>query len=122
VIPILLISLLGCNEPTVPPACQQMCDSAAALYGGCLSDWGVDWTAAGYEDEQDFLMSCQTWSLEMVILEDVTLEDGLHNESRWLETTCTDRADLLSSEDAACSDYTNIDWNSAPWVPSDTGN
>jgi hypothetical protein len=120
---ILLVTLaLSCTkEAEVPASCDAMCDAAAALYGGCLADWGLDWTAAGYDDEAAFENSCQTWGWQMTILQDAALEDGLHSEPGWLASTCTEREAAMSAEDAPCSAFTGIDWSDVPWDPADTG-
>ena len=105
---ILLLLLPGCS-PAAPAACDEMCAAAAALYGGCLADWGADWSAAGYADEADFLTACAAWGWEMSLLEADAGQEGV------LEDTCSARASALSADDAACSAYTDIDWNSALW-------
>lgn len=118
----LVLFAFGCEpEPEMPASCEAMCLSAAALYGGCLTDWGVDWTAAGFEDEDAFLGSCQTWGWQMSILQDAALEEGSHDDPGWLAATCEEREAAMSAEDAACSVYTDIEWNDAPWAAEDTG-
>lgn len=120
---LVLVAVLGCNTaPPVPPACDQMCAAAAALYGGCLADWGVDWTAAGYDDEGAFIGACETWSWEMSLLSAHAEEEGLPGASAgWLTETCSARRDALSADDAACSEFTDIEWNDVQWSPDDTG-
>lgn len=107
------------TTPEVPPACDQMCAAAAGLYGGCLSDWGVDWTAAGYRDEDDFLRSCETWGWEMNLLQADAIAQETWSDAGWLADTCATRRDALSAEDAACSAFTDIEWNNVPWSPDD---
>ena len=112
----------GCEpEPEMPAACEAMCLSAAALYGGCLADWGADWSAAGFDDEDAFLNSCQTWGWQMSHLQDAALEDGTHADAGWLAAPCEDRDAAMSAEDAACSEFTDIAWSDVPWAAVDTG-
>jgi len=119
---LLVITTLGCQRNTIPPACRQMCSAAASLYGGCLEEWGVDWEAAGYDDEDAFVESCTTWSWEMSILSEHALEEELPGASEdWLVETCATRRDAFSADDATCSAYTDIEWNNVPWSPDDTG-
>lgn len=103
-----LLALLGCAEPDPPAVCAQMCDAAEALYGACLTDWGADWSTAGYDDAEDFRTSCETWGWEMALLEQDADKDG------WLEATCTTRRDAMAADDAPCSAYTDIDWGASP--------
>lgn len=117
----LLLALAGCDEPEAPASCARMCAAASTLYGGCLTDWGVDWDAAGFDDEDAFLNSCSTWGWQMSLLQDAALEDGTLDDPGWLEATCTEREVAMSAEDASCSAYTDIEWNNAPWSPEDTG-
>ena len=117
----LLALLISCQTTTAPASCDRMCDAAVALYGGCLTDWGVDWTAAGFEDEDAFRNSCATWGWQMSLLQAQAIEEGTHSDPGWLSATCTEREEAMSAEDAACSVYTDIEWNNAPWSPDDTG-
>ena len=103
-----MLLLLACADP-VPVECTSMCSAAADLYGGYLEDWGVGWPEAGYSDRQDFLDRCEVWAWEMRLLE----EDA--GVSGHLEQVCIEREELLSSPEAICSDYTNIDWSEVPW-------
>ena len=92
-----------------------MCRSAAAVYEECLTDWDVDWPATGYEDRESFIHSCETWSWEMVKLENDAVDNELISEKGWLKSTCTEREAILSKDESTCSDYTDIDWNNTPW-------
>jgi hypothetical protein len=98
--------LASCTPESDP--CPEMCASAAALYGGCLADWGADWMAAAYADEDDFLDACDTWAFEMRELE------GEQHEGETSDA-CVDRAAVFSSEEAACDDFTGLDWSLPPW-------
>ncbi|MDG1478643.1 MAG: hypothetical protein P8R54_03590 [Myxococcota bacterium] len=119
---LLVFFAFGCEpEPELPVSCEAMCLSAATLYGGCLTDWGVDWSAAGFDDEDAFLNSCQTWGWQMSLLQDAALEDGTHDDPGWLAATCEERDAALSAEGAACSVFTDIAWSDAPWAAVDTG-
>ena len=117
----MLLLLLACSTPEPPPACARMCDAAAALYGGCLTDWGADWSAAGYADEAEFLGSCETWGWEMTLLQADAIKQGTWSDPSWVADTCSARASALSAEDAACTAYTDIEWNNVPWASEDTG-
>jgi len=97
-----VIAALSCASADDP--CDDMCAAAATTYGTCLEDWGLDWSAAGYEDDADFREVCETWAWEMRILEKETDADG------WTDATCAARAELLGT----CEDYIGIDWNAGP--------
>jgi hypothetical protein len=117
----MLLLLLACSQTEQPPACDRMCDAAAALYGGCLTDWGADWSAAGYADEEAFVGSCSTWGWQMALLQEDAIERGAWTDRRWLSETCDARAAAFSAEEASCSSYTEVEWNNVPWAPDDTG-
>lgn len=102
-----LLLLLACAD--APDPCVEMCAEATSLYGSCLDDWGADWTAAGYADADDFTASCQTWAVEMRLLERELDELG------WTEQTCGERAARFA--DGACVDFTETDWNQMPGAP-----
>ena len=98
--------LLGsCGEKQDP--CEDMCQSAADLYGGCLQDWGEDWETVGYTCRADFVHSCNTWAWETRILATDAGEGGVVDE------VCLDRSALF--EAGECSDYTSVDWNESLW-------
>jgi len=108
-----MLALLVACAVEAPPACEGMCSAAADLYGGCLEDWGVDWTAAGYEDDDAFLHSCATWAWEMQVLEDDAVDRG-EAQGGEIAGLCQDRRDALQAEDATCETYTAMEWE-APW-------
>ena len=122
-LPLLLTALAACAPDGAPPACVRMCVKAAALYGGCLDDWGADWPAAGYADEADFIGACETWAWEMSLLEADAVERGDTGAAGSLVGTCDDRGAAFSAPDATCDAYTGTDWNARPWEPAppDTG-
>jgi hypothetical protein len=101
----LLLILLACAAE--PDPCPEMCRAGAALYGGCLEGWGLDWSAAGYEDEEDFLEVCETWSWEMRLLEEAAGAAGS------VDATCEQRADLFNGGE--CEDFTGVDWGAFTW-------
>ena len=121
--PLLLTALAACASDEAPPACVSMCGAAAALYGGCLSDWGADWEAAGYVDEDDFLVACETWAWEMSLLETDASQRGAAGAAGALVRTCRARREAFAAPDATCDAYTGVDWNARPWEPEqvDTG-
>ncbi len=86
-----------------------MCEAAASLYGGCLRDWGADWEAAAYADEEDFLDACGTWAWEMRQLEADVDHPGATDQ------TCEERAAAFTAEDATCEAFTGLDWHTPPW-------
>ena len=95
-----LATLTGCNEvPEVSWICADMCAHATDLYGTCLDDWGLDWTAAGHEDADAHLESCEVWSWEQSLLHSKKTVNGI----------CRERASLFHQGE--CSDYSDIDWN-----------
>ena len=118
-----LTLLLGaaCDRAEVPESCTGMCQAAGSLYATCLTDWGVDWSAAGYADEADFRVSCETWAWEMSILEADAIDRGALSEPGWLDRTCTERHSAFTAEDAECSTYSEVDWGQTPWSGGDTG-
>lgn len=105
---LLAIALVGCGRRADDP-CEAMCAAAADLYGGCLDDWGVGWTAAGYADEYDFIDACETWAWQMRRLEDRAGHNGA------TDAACARRTARFEAPDATCDDYTSIDWSSPPW-------
>ena len=100
-----LAGTTGCDaHPKTPVICIDMCATAADLYGSCLEVWGVSWVDAGFESENSFLGSCETWAWEQSILtEDQVL----------VESVCSERLVLLDDgiEANDCTAYTEIDWN-----------
>lgn len=93
-----------------------MCLAASELYGGCLNDWGVDWTSAGYDDADHFEGACQTWAWTTRMLEAEAERAGQ------VDAVCRERRDLFTAGE--CSDFTTVDWSELPWsstAPLDTG-
>jgi hypothetical protein len=88
-----------------------MCAAATELYGGCLTDWGVEWANAGYDDEEDFRETCDTWAWQARILE---AEAG---RSGQIDATCRTRTALFTN--GTCEDFTSINWSELPWHASD---
>ena len=99
----------------VPTQCTEMCAAASALYGTCLSDQGLDWSAAGYDDEAAFLDSCETWAWEQGLVLDDALAAGATEDSDWLVDTCAQRAVAFEDADATCETYTSVDWSEVGW-------
>ena len=104
----------GCAD-AVDPACAAMCATAGEAYGACLADWGVDWSAAGLEDEADYVDRCETWAWEMGVLERDARARGEAVPRGATEAACVERDSLLSAEGATCTDLTAIDWTVPPW-------
>jgi hypothetical protein len=111
----LLIALSACAPDAAPPACVQMCAAAADLYGGCLEEWGVGWSDAGYAGRGDFLGACETWGWEMALLEQDAVQAGDADAEGALARTCGERRAAFLAEDATCETYTGIDWQATPW-------
>ncbi len=101
----LLLGPVGCDRGDDP--CLPMCEQARDLFGECLDASGLDWTAAGYEDAQDYLDACLTWAWEMRILADSAGEPDAVDEM------CAERETELAGGD--CDTYSSIDWNAQPW-------
>ncbi|MEC7947359.1 MAG: hypothetical protein VX265_07295 [Myxococcota bacterium] len=121
---ILCVPLSACVSDAAPPACVAMCEAAAALYGDCLTDWGADWSAAGYADEEDFLGACETWGWEMSLLEADAVDRGTEAARGSVARTCRSRRAAFADPDASCDAYTGTDWNARPWddtAEDDTG-
>lgn len=112
--------LLAC-EAEAPDACERMCVSAEALYGGCLEDWGAGWDAAGFQDHRDFLDACETWGWEMRLLEADAVKRGELEQEGAVDRLCSLRYQQLSDPEAVCADYTGMDWNAVPWHSEEDG-
>ncbi|NOY28435.1 MAG: hypothetical protein GXP62_21470 [Oligoflexia bacterium] len=107
-----LALILACAPASDP--CDGMCQAAADLYGTCLSDWGQDWGAAGYDDQADFVDRCQTWAWEARILERDAGEQGA------IDPVCEARAGAFAQAMADpsapdCAAYTGVEWDVMPW-------
>lgn len=100
-----MIALFWLSCARAPDPCEAMCLAAAELYGGCLTSWDLDWSAAGYNDEAAFLESCRTWAWQGRILEEDAGEKGR------IDALCEDRAALFSADTATCEDFTDLDWS-----------
>ena len=97
----LFISLLiGCTKSV--SSCDDMCREAKALTASCLLEWDLDWDAAGYEDADAFENSCETWIWEQEQLIEAAQKRG--DAVKSLEETCSNRAQILSSDTATCED------------------
>jgi hypothetical protein len=109
--PVLSLSLsvlLSCAGP--PDPCTEMCAAAAELYGGCLTDWGVDWAAAGYADVDAFTEACETWAWEQRLLEEDAIDRGRAEAEGRTDAACEERETAFRAEDAECTAYTELDW------------
>ena len=106
-LPWLLLPLVGCMDEEGPDPCADMCVAAEQLYGGCLTDWGLDWTAAGYEDGDDFLDACDTWAWELRLLEEAAGESGT------VDDACVEREALFI--EGPCEAFTDTPWSDFPW-------
>lgn len=100
-----LSALASCGGE--PDPCGPMCATAAELYGGCLTDQGADWTAAGYDDAADFVASCETWAWTTRELEADADREGATDQA------CRDRQAVL--ETGTCDDFLDMDWSDVPW-------
>lgn len=102
----LLLILSACAAG--PDPCAELCALAAERKGSCLAEDGLDWSAAGYEDEADYAASCETWAWEQRLLAE---EAGADPES--VDRTCAAREAAL--EQGGCEALTAIDWNDPAW-------
>ena len=97
------IGVTGCADvPTTSTPCTRMCTAATELYGDCLSDWGLDWSSAGFADAAGHQESCEVWAWQ-------TTE--VHG-SETIDAICDERRALFHN--GACSDYASIDWDNTP--------
>ena len=108
----MLLFLVACAGPE-PDPCEPMCEEAAALYGGCLEEWGLQWSDAGYEDQAHYLESCSTWAWELRELEAAAVERGELSRSGRVDAVCVEREELFAS--GSCEDYTAINWSEPLW-------
>jgi len=111
--------LIGCAERTVPEECVDMCHAATNVFASCLLSWGVQWQSTGYADAADYTASCETWAWEMSMLEtDAVQREVTH--AGVLQASCDDRLTQLTQAQTNCEVYTQIDWNTPPWVNETT--
>ena len=95
--------ITGCADvPTASTPCTRMCAAATDLYAGCLEDWGLDWSSAGFEDARGHRESCEVWAWQTTEIHGADTIDAI----------CDERAALFHN--GACDDYASIDWNDAP--------
>ncbi|MCK6529173.1 hypothetical protein L6R50_16995 [Myxococcota bacterium] len=93
-----LASLAGCH-PT--PACDAMCEPAAARFEACLDEWGLGWgETSGYEDRDDHLGWCATWVQEQRAL---ARDDGGAGAFAALESRCGGMMETFS--EGGCDAY-----------------
>lgn len=108
--------LLSCQSVSPPASCDALCVAAAEHQRACLVEWGVEWDAAGYEDEADFLLSCQTWAWEMSLLEADAVANGVLAQPGTLAETCTDWTTAYAETDMTCASELPVDWHTPPWL------
>jgi hypothetical protein len=106
--------LAGCAEDG-PDACARMCEMAAATYGTCLSEQGAAWTDAGYDDQDDFVASCDVWTFEMRLLEEDAVDRGSLEQTGAVDAACSNRRAALAQEGDSCDIFAEIDWATPPW-------
>ena len=109
---LLLLLIGGCQQAVDP--CDAMCDAGAALYGGCLDGWGVEWSSAGYDDEQDWREACAAWAWELRLLEADAVAHG-QAQGGEDDALCVEREALWRDDGATCTDYSQVDWSEVPW-------
>lgn len=83
-----------------------MCRDAAVLQGGCIAEWGLDWQAVGYDDEQAFVEACEAWAWQTERLP-TPGED-------WTDETCRARGAAFRDAEATCMTFVDVDWNDVP--------
>ena len=103
----LLLALLLACLPAADP-CDAMCAAAADREGACLSDEGLDWSAAGYADSTDFEDACGTWAWEQRKL---ARDAGISSAA--VTATCEARQAVF--QDGSCDDAAGVDWNAPAW-------
>ena len=100
-LPLWLVGVGGC---TTSDPCDPMCATVADAYGACLVDWGLDWTAAGYQDASDFEDACATWAWEQR-----QLARDAGRPVAEVDQACETRAAQV--EEGDCSTISSLDWN-----------
>lgn len=111
---VLLFQILSCAPPEADP-CAAMCSSATQVYGACLSDWGADWSDAGYSDERDYFHACETWAWEFRILEKQAKRDGEVSALGNVDATCESNEQALETSVNPCDTWSAIEWENVPW-------
>jgi len=109
-LPILLA--LGCQSDDKDP-CAAMCAAATRLYGACLADWGLDWTATGRDNGADFFHDCETWAWELRQIEADPRSDGAPGD---VDRACRQREAIFDAPDASCEDFDDGSWDNPPWA------
>ena len=84
----ILLILLACTPE--PEPCDDMCAAAAVHTADCLAADELDWPAAGYDDEADFLDACATWAWELRVLD--------------VDPECAAREQALSAGELSCEE------------------
>jgi hypothetical protein len=97
---------LGACAPEAPPSCLTLCDAVAEATSACLMAEGLQWSAKGYDDEADFLSSCETWAWEQAQLNQGALEE--------LEEGCaaSEAAVRALPSPPTCAEITATGWSS----------
>ena len=101
-----LILLVACGSS--PDPCEPFCALAASTRGECLADEGLDWEAAGYEDEADYAGSCETWAWEQRLL---AREAGGDPDA--VGARCEALGEAV--ETGGCEALAAIDWDDPAW-------
>ena len=99
-----LLNACGDRDP-----CAAMCSTATQHYGGCLSHWGLDWTDAGYEDENGFFHACETRAWANRQLEVDAGQQGATTAE------CETWEAFIDDPDFSCQDWDSLEWNDVPW-------
>ena len=109
-----VVFVIGCLDSGSPPEGAVMCEHAESLYGACLTEWGLDWSAAGYTGAADFAAACETWSWEARLLErDAIRADRA--EAGALAAACEVRGALYGDSETTCDDWVAEPWSALPW-------
>ena len=110
----LLLGVTACGLEKPPAVCEDMCLAGTLLYGACLEDWGLDWTAAGYADAQAHRDSCEVWAWEQAQFEAHARSQGIQSAEGWLADSCASGLDEFESPEATCSAYSEFPWTETP--------
>lgn len=102
----MILLLLACAA--IPPDCGPMCEVLTSRKGECLAVDGLDWSAAGYSDADDFRAACETWAWESRELEQ---DAGCRGAT---DAICVERDAVLRGSDFSCQQLSEMDWNSSP--------
>lgn len=104
-----LAALFGGCVPAAPAECLTLCDAVAEATSACLEAEELTWAAKGYDDEADFLASCETWAWEQAQLAQGDLDE--------LGERCAASEEAVRAlpTPPSCAEITATRWSSPSW-------